>query len=109
MDINDALIIYICDYLKTKKLKFSMIKLVKNNLSDEGLSILFGHLLNEDRTQVLNLTSNQLTSKCLDLIVDLGNRNSFLKTIYLSHNKISSFNVKQKIKELESIGMEIII
>lgn len=65
MEINDQLIGYICDYLKLKKLKFSMIKLVKNALTDEGLSILLGYLQNDDQTQVLNLTSNQLTSKCL--------------------------------------------
>ena len=100
MEINDALIVYICEYLKTKRLKYSMIKLVKNNLTDEGLSILFGHLINDDRTQVLNLTSNQLTHKSLDLIIDLANKNNFLKTIYLSHNKVSSFNMKPKSKDI---------
>ena len=99
MEINDVLIVYVCDYLKSKKLKFSMIKLVKNNLSDEGLSILLGHLQNDDRTQVLNLTSNQLTVKSLDLLIEFAHKNSFLKTIYLSHNKIPSSGVKAKSKE----------
>lgn len=73
-----------------------MIKLVKNILTDEGLSILLGYLANDDTTQVLNLTSNQLTAKCLDLFVEFAMKNSFLKTIYLSHNKISSLAVKQR-------------
>jgi len=98
MEINDSLIMYICEYLKVKKLKFVMIKLVKNNLTDDGLSMLLGHLQNDDTTQVLNLTSNQLTAKSLDLLIELGSKNSFLKTIYLSHNKMSSISVKQKIK-----------
>lgn len=34
MEINDTLIVYICDYLRTKKLKFVMIKLVKNIITD---------------------------------------------------------------------------
>lgn len=73
-----------------------MIKLVKNNLTDDGLSILLGHLANDDTIQVLNMTSNQLTSKCLDLFIEIGQKNSFLKTIYLSHNKVSSIALKQK-------------
>lgn len=56
------------DYLKTKKLKFSMLKLVKNSLTDEGLSILLGALVNDDCTQVLNLTSNQLTGRSLEVL-----------------------------------------
>jgi len=96
MEINDALIVYIVEYLKSKKMKFSMIKLVKNNLTDEGLSVLLGYLANDDTTQVLNLTSNQLTPKSLDLFIEVGMKNSFLKTIYLSHNKVASLAVKQR-------------
>ena len=50
-----------------------MIKLVKNNITDEGMSVLLGYLRSDDSTQVLNLTSNQLTGKSLDLIIELGN------------------------------------
>jgi len=46
-----------------------MIKLVKNLLTDEGIAPLLGYLSHDNETQVLNLTSNSLTSKCLDLIV----------------------------------------
>lgn len=77
-----------------------MIKLVKNTLTDEGLSILLGYLVNDDRIQVLNLTSNLLSAKALDLFMEVAAKNNFLKTIYLSHNKISSMNVKQKAKQL---------
>lgn len=86
-----------------------MIKLVKNNLTDEGLSILLGYLANDDTTQVLNLTSNQLTSKCLDLFLEVGIKNNFLKTIYLSHNKIASLAVKQKANEFSNLGFELIL
>lgn len=86
-----------------------MIKLVKNNLTDEGLSVLLGHLQNDDTTQVLNLTSNQLTGKSLELFIELAGTNSFLKTIYLSHNKVSSQVVKLKAKELENLGLDVIV
>ena len=89
------------DYLKTKKLKFSMLKLVKNSLTDEGLSILLGALVNDDCTQVLNLTSNQLTARSLEVLTEFAHKNSFLKTVYLSHNKISSQAVKLKAAQFE--------
>lgn len=109
MGVDDSLIVHICDYLKSKKLKYSMIKLVKNNLTDEGLSILLGYLSNDDTTQVLNLTSNHLTSKCLELFIEVATKNNFLKTIYLSHNKITPTAVKQRANEFSNLGLEILL
>ena len=57
-------------------------------------------LLNDNSTQVLNLTSNALTSKSLDLVTELGHTNKFLKTIYLSNNKISKISLKSKKEDL---------
>jgi hypothetical protein len=34
LEITDPLVPYICEYLKSKRLKYSMIKLVKNSISD---------------------------------------------------------------------------
>ena len=82
---------------------------MKNNLTDEGLSILLGYLANDDTTQVLNLTSNQLTSKSLDLFIEVGMKNSLLKTIYLSHNKIASLAIKQRANEFSNLGIELIV
>ena len=42
-----------------------MIKLVKNQITDEGVSVLLGYFVSDDVTQVLNLTSNQITSKSI--------------------------------------------
>jgi hypothetical protein len=69
MEINDSILAHVCEYLRSKKMNFQMIKLVKNLISDEGMGLLLGYLLNNEVTQVLNLTSNQLTSKCLDGIL----------------------------------------
>lgn len=73
------------------------------------MSILLGYLANDDTTQVLNLTSNQLSSKCLDLFIEVGMKNSFLKTIYLSHNKIASLAIKQRANEFSNLGLELIV
>ena len=69
MEINDGLLTHVCEYLRSKKIKFQMVKLVKNMITDEGIGFLLGYFLNDDVTQVLNLTSNQLTSKCLDAVL----------------------------------------
>jgi Ran GTPase-activating protein (RanGAP) involved in mRNA processing and transport len=117
MNIDDVLLIHVCEYLRGKissssngTFCFDMLKFVKNAITDEGLSALLGYLIETDsETQVLNLTSNLLTPKCLSLIEELGHKNRFLKTVYLSHNKISAFQLKTKLKVFESLGIDVII
>jgi Ran GTPase-activating protein (RanGAP) involved in mRNA processing and transport len=46
-----------------------MIKLVKNNITDEGLRILLSYLSTDTYTKVLNMTNNHLTQKSLAYIV----------------------------------------
>jgi Ran GTPase-activating protein (RanGAP) involved in mRNA processing and transport len=65
MDINDVLLVYLLDYMRTKKYNFQVIKLVKNSITDEGMRALMSYLINDNTTQVLNLTSNQLTARSL--------------------------------------------
>ena len=48
-----------------------MIKLVKNQITDEGAKILLSYLSTDTYTKVLNLTSNQLTQKSLQLLLVL--------------------------------------
>lgn len=48
---------------------FQVIKLVKNVITDEGMRNLLSYLIKDNTTQVINLTSNQLTPKTLDLIL----------------------------------------
>lgn len=75
-----------------------MIKLVKNNISDEGCHTLLSYLCNDRFAQVLNLTGNQITQKVLGEIVNFSTHNNILKTIYLSNNKINAHHLK-KIKK----------
>ena len=108
-DINDLLLLYVLEYLRNKKYRFSVIKLVKNAITDEGGRLLLSHLAEDDSTQILNLTSNQLTARILDLIIFFCGRNSSLRTFYLTHNKIPSMQVKNRRQDFEKHSLEIVI
>jgi hypothetical protein len=72
-----------------------MIKLVKNQITDEGLRILLSYLITDTYTKVLNLTSNQLTAKSLPLLQLFVNGNNICKTIYISNNKVNIMQLKK--------------
>jgi len=95
-DLTDTLLLYVIDYLRTKKYFFQVIKLVKNLISDEGLKILLSYLISDNCTQVLNFTSNHLTVRSIELILLFAAKNNILRTIYLSNNKISSLQIKAR-------------
>ena len=95
MDIKDNMIGHICEYLQIKKHKYSMIKLVKNGLTDEGLRILLSYLTTDDFTKVLNVTNNHLTNRSLKLIEQFILTNNILKTFYVSNNKMTPIQVKK--------------
>lgn len=86
-----------------------MIKLVKNLITDEGVRVLLGYLASDTTTQLLNLTSNHLTARSLDLILLFAERNNTLKAIYLGGNKISAVHLKNKKAELSRYELEIVI
>jgi hypothetical protein len=79
-----------------KKIRFQVIKLVKNSITDEGFKTILSFLVNDNMTQLLNMTSNQLTSRALDIIVLFAGKNRSLKTIYLGGNKINATQIKSK-------------
>ena len=93
-----------------KKLKFSMIKLVKNNITDEGLRILLSYLSTDTYTKVLNMTNNHLTQKSLAYIVQfVTNYNNILKTVYVSNNKINMMQIRRVSKVLQARFVQVII
>jgi hypothetical protein len=100
LDMNDTLLLYLLDYLRIKKHRFQVIKLVKNLITDEGFKTLLSFLVADTTTQLLNMTSNHLTAKSLDLITVFAERNNSLKAIYLGGNKISAIHLKSKRNEL---------
>jgi hypothetical protein len=72
LDINDTLLLYLLDYLRIKKHRFQVIKLVKNLITDEGFRTILGFLVGDNTTQLLNMTSNHLTARSLDIIVQFA-------------------------------------
>ena len=68
-EVNDVIMPYLLDHMRKKQYRFQIIKMVKNNLTDEGVRILLSYLSTDRTTQVLNLTSNQLTQRSLDWII----------------------------------------
>lgn len=79
-----------------KKYRFQVIKLVKNVITDEGFKTILGYLLMDTSTQLLNMTSNQLTPRCLELLLIFADKNTTLKTLYIGGNKISSSQLRAK-------------
>lgn len=65
------------------------------------MRILLSYLISDNTTQVLNLTSNQLTPKTLGYIILFSAKNNILRTLYLSNNKISPFQLKSRKADLE--------
>jgi hypothetical protein len=55
------------------------------------------------------MTSNQLTVKSIDLVLLFAQKNNILRVLYLSNNKISSFQLKTRKSEIEKYQFEIII
>lgn len=87
-----------------------MIKLVKNNITDEGLRILLSYLSTDTYTKVLNMTNNHLTQKSLAYIVQfITNYNNILKTVYVSNNKINMMQIRRVSKALQARFVQVII
>lgn len=87
-----------------------MIKLVKNNITDEGLRILLSYLSTDTYTKVLNMTNNHLTQKSLAYIVQfVTNYNNILKTVYVSNNKINMMQIRRVSKVLQARFVQVII
>lgn len=109
LEICDTLIPHICEYLQTKKLRFSMIKLVKNAITDEGFKVLLSYLSTDTYTKVLNLTSNQITHKSFPHILHFITLNNICKMIYLSNNKVSQMYLKKIQSNLDSKFMQVLL
>ena len=107
LNINEQIMMHLCEYLRKKKLKYSMMKLVKNGITDEGMRILLSYLLTDNFTKVLNLTGNHVTQKSLDMLSTFVEHNQILKSIYLSNNKINSFQLKSRKKTFDKFYVEV--
>ncbi len=83
--------------------------MVKNNISDEGFQRLLSFLLKDENVQVLNMTGNKLGRKSLDMLLKFAESNSYLKTIYVTHNRISPAQLSSKKQLLDKHELEVMI
>ena len=95
------------EYIKKSGKKFGLIKLVKNEITDEGLGIILDSVRNYEYLHTLNLTSNCLTEGSLDLILGFSEGNRALKNFYLRNNSINVLKTKEKKKRMFDEGINI--
>lgn len=80
-----------------------MLRLMKNNLTDESLKEVIGTLKIID---YLNLAQNGFTDKVFDTLLDFSRIGPVKsKTVQLGQNKLNSRKFKEKIDELKKVGI----
>lgn len=80
-----------------------MLRLMKNNLTDESLKEVVESLSVID---YLNLAQNGFTDKIFEVLLDLARRGlGKNKTVQLGQNRINSRKFKDKIDELKKLGV----
>lgn len=109
MQLSDTLLPYLLEYLHKSQSRHQSLKLVRNNLTDEGMRVLLGYLVSDDCTQELNLTNNQLTGRSLEWIAIFAKRNSILKTFYLTNNKVSARELKEWREEFAKHDLKVVV
>lgn len=98
-EIARAFCAKICECKKPK-----MIRLMKNNLSDECAEDVVSTLKVVD---YLNLAQNCFTERILQVLVEYSSRGMFGKgkTVQLGQNKLNSRKLKERIDDLKGRGI----
>jgi Ran GTPase-activating protein (RanGAP) involved in mRNA processing and transport len=87
----------ICKCIKSNSGHIRILNMSKNKLGDEGI----GHVMKalcESQIEQVNLQSNKLTEKSVELIVGVLKTNKSLKSLDLQGNAITSRLMKNKLK-----------
>ncbi|CAD8113121.1 unnamed protein product [Paramecium sonneborni] len=118
---DEGLLALITIIKKTKNLR--VLKLAKNKIQDGAAQQLLVELIEKqnendqenNQIQTINLSSNMLTDKIIDTILDLCKKYSktmqhqSLNQIYLNQNIINLTRVKRKVDEIKKYGLIIAI
>jgi len=107
-DLGDQGVYQLVDYLKGNT-RLKSLKLLKNKISDDGGLLLVDALYYNNTIQTLNLTQNLLTEKTVDAFLELFRTHRTLRTIYFNQNSISLRNIKNKVKEMTMLGVNVSI
>ena len=102
-EMGDEIVKAFCARINECK-KPKMIRLMKNNLSDESAEDVVSSLKVID---YLNLAQNCFTEKILQVLLDCSSRGVIGrgKTVQLGQNKLNSKRLKEKIDELKGRGI----
>jgi hypothetical protein len=102
-ELGDSAVLQICKNIGSK---VRSLKLIRNRLTDEGISKLTALF---STITTLNLSCNQLTSNVLDILYDNRNLLPQLKTIVLSQNKIIEKKNTVKIERIKKLDWSIVV
>lgn len=108
-EIKDYYIPSIVDAIKSSGKKIGVVKLVKNEITDEGFKMLLKGLRDYPYLHSLNLTSNLLTEECLQSILEFRLRNKTLTNFYLASNCISGSRCREKKRIMYEYGINLFL
>ena len=98
-ELGESCLLYIIEKLNSK---VKNLKLTKNKITDDFLAHIIQFL---DNIVVLNLGSNQLSEKCLDILIENRGELTNIKNIVLTQNKIPERRNKAKLEKLRGSGV----
>ena len=85
------------------------LKLAKNKITDDGALALINALYYNSALRALNLGSNLLTERTLDAFIELLKVKNTIKTIHFNQNCAGTKNVRQKLKDITKLGVNIVM
>ncbi len=85
------------------------LKLVKNKLSDDAGIALANALYQNTSIENLHLQQNLLTEKTIEAFLELFRAKRTMKTVFFNRNSINLSKVKNKVREIQDLGVSISI
>lgn len=83
------------------------LKMMKNNITDDGASILLRALVDNNTLETLNLNINKISEATIDRLKCLLEVNKTIRKVSIKMNKISARNQKSVIGDLKKVGIDL--
>lgn len=80
---------------------------MKNNITDDGASILLRALVDNNTLETLNLNINKISEATIDRLKCLLEVNKTIRKVSIKMNKISARNQKSVIGDLKKVGIDL--
>jgi len=107
-DLGDSGVALLGEFIKENTC-LKTLKLVKNKISDEGGIALVNALYENHGVENLHLQQNLLTERTIEAFLELFRTKRNLKTIFFNRNSINLSKVKNKVREIQELGINISI